>query len=153
MNKTLPKSWIHPNFTHTLIHDPQPHQETQHPTNLISPPHPLQTHPHLEVLSQPQIPQWDHQANFLRIKRSKFFRPNLQQRRLVKMPPIKILSMSHSDYQVCLELLLLSKELLEIALHVLTTKEEGLPLLPKAHQMCESMIILVKLAFTHIIFK
>jgi len=30
-----------PNFTHTLLHDPQPHQETQHLTNLKSPPQPL----------------------------------------------------------------------------------------------------------------
>ncbi len=40
-----------PNSAHTLLHDPQPHEETWHPTNLVFPPQPLQTHPHLEVLS------------------------------------------------------------------------------------------------------
>jgi hypothetical protein len=33
--------------------------------------------------------------------------------------------------------------------HVLITEEKGFSLLPRAHQMCESVTILVELAFTH----
>ncbi len=39
------------NSIHNPLHDPHPHQETRHPTNLVFPPRPPKPHPHLEVLS------------------------------------------------------------------------------------------------------
>jgi hypothetical protein len=84
-------------------------------------------------------------------KRSKLYEPRQQRWRPMRMSTIEnILSIWLPSM---LKLLWLNKQLSKIALHVLTTKKKGLPLLPRAHQMCESMTIPTEPTFTHIIFK
>jgi hypothetical protein len=85
--------------------------------------------------------------------RSKFFEPNWQRQRFVRMPTIEN-TFSISIWLPWMPRIVLTKK--SVARNCplcFDHQRKGLLLLPRAHQMWESMTIHIEPTFTHIIFK